>query len=104
MSGKQYRKYGSELKAQILRKHLVDKIPVSNLCDEYQLAPSLFYKWQKELLDKAAAVFEAPKQPKQSNKDKELIKRLEAKLVEKNEVLAELMQEHLSLKKEFGEI
>lgn len=104
MSNKKYRKYDAQFKATILRKHLVDKIPVSNLCDEYQLAPSLFYKWQKELFDHADSVFEAPNLPKQQNQDKEKIKRLEIKLAQKNEVLAELMQEHLSLKKEFGEI
>jgi transposase len=104
MSQKKYKKYDAQLKATILKKHLVDKIPVSNLCDEYQLAPSLFYKWQKELFDNATTVFEAPNLPKQHNHDKEKIKRLEARLAQKNEVLAELMQEHLSLKKEFGEI
>jgi transposase len=104
MPNKKYRKYDADLKVKILRKHLVDKIPVSNLCDEYQLAPSLFYKWQKELFDNATAVFDATNLPKQKNQDKEKIKRLEVKLAQKNEVLAELMQEHLSLKKEFGEI
>ncbi len=104
MSDKKYRKYDPELKATVIRRHLLDKVPVSTLCDEYQLAPSLFYKWQKELLDNAAAAFTPSKRSKEEHHGAETIKRLEAKLVQKNEVLAELMQEHLLLKKELGEI
>ena len=43
------RSYTPEQKAAILRRHLVDKIPVSDLCDEYKLQPSVFYSWQKQL-------------------------------------------------------
>jgi hypothetical protein len=28
--------------------HLVDKAPVSDLCDEYQILPTQFYQWQKQ--------------------------------------------------------
>ena len=52
------RVFTPEQKATILRRHLGDKVPVSNLCDEYQLAPSLFYLWQKQssrAIDRGAA-------------------------------------------------
>jgi len=48
------RTFSSEQKAAILRRHLVDKVPVSNLCDEYQIQPSLFYGWQRQLMDNLA--------------------------------------------------
>jgi transposase-like protein len=35
-----------EQKAQILHRHLVDKVPVSQLCDELKLQPRVFYYWQ----------------------------------------------------------
>jgi len=42
--------YTAEEKVAILRRHLLDKIPVSNLCEENGLPPTVFYRWQKELL------------------------------------------------------
>ncbi len=45
------RMFTPEQKATILRRHLGDKVPVSDLCDEYQIAPGLFYLWQKQALE-----------------------------------------------------
>ncbi len=41
------RQFNTEQKVAILRRHLVDKVPVSDLCDEYRLQPSVFYQWQR---------------------------------------------------------
>jgi len=51
-----------EDKVAILRRHLVDKVPVSELCEELGLRPSVFYRWQKEFFGdwKAAAPFSRP--------------------------------------------
>ena len=46
-------------KAAILREHLLDKIPVSDLCDKHGLHPTLFYRWQKELFENASAAFQS---------------------------------------------
>ena len=32
-------------------RHLVDKVPVSDLCNEYKLQPSVFYHWLKQALE-----------------------------------------------------
>lgn len=101
---KKYRHYAAELKAAIVLKHLIEKVAVSKLCDEYQIKPSLFYKWQKDLADHAAEAFKTAQPSKEGRHDKETIKKLQDKLAQKNEVLAELMQEHIALKKECGEI
>jgi transposase-like protein len=53
------RHFNAEQKVAILRRHLVDKVPVSNLCDEYQLQPSLFYQWQRQMFENMAGAFEA---------------------------------------------
>ena len=37
------RRFTTEQKVAMLRRHLVDKVPVSDLCDEYRIQPSLFY-------------------------------------------------------------
>lgn len=89
---------------QILKRHLVEKVPVSDLCDEVGIAPNLFYRWQRELFEGGEAVFANDRKNKaaENSKDRE-IERLQSKLLRKNEVLAELMEEHVQLKKELGE-
>ena len=52
------RKFPSEEKVRILRRHLLEKVPLSDLCDEYGLHPTVFYRWQKTLFEKGAAAFE----------------------------------------------
>jgi len=92
-------------KVAILRLHLLEKKPVSDLCDEYGIHPTLFYRWQKEFFENGAAAFEATgkrRKAVEEVKDRK-IAALEGKRQQKNEVLAELMQEYVQLKKEVGE-
>lgn len=94
--------YTPEEKVALLKRHLVEKVPVSDLCDEAGLNPTVFYGWQKQLFENATAAFEKTRRRQVDRRD-EKIEKLEAKLVQKNEVLAELLQEHVLLKKELGE-
>jgi len=97
------KKYTADEKVSILKRHLVEKVPVSDLCDELGLHPNVFYNWQKLFFENGAAAFASRRKPKADRRDQQ-IERLEAKLTQKNEVLAELMQEHVQLKKELGEL
>ena len=101
MSGKR-RKFSAVEKVRILRRHLVDKIPVSDLCDEYGLHPTLFYRWQKEFFENGAAAFERKNDTKGRRLEKEN-NALKAKLANKDEVIAEIMESHVALKKSLGE-
>jgi transposase len=98
------RKHSAPERAAILRQHLVDKVPISNLCDQHHISPTLFYHWQKELFENAELAFAKPdrraRQAEQAKDDR--IAALEAKLRKKDEVLAELMEEHVALKKTLG--
>jgi transposase-like protein len=99
------KRYTAEEKAAILRRHLLDKVPVSQLCEENGLQPTVFYRWQKEFFENGAAAFAA--KPRPAGKGDEKQKRIE--FLEKNvqtedEVLAELMAEHVALKKSLGEL
>ena len=90
-------------KVAILRRHLIDRVPVSDLCDQYQLQPTLFYLWQKQLFENGAAALER----KNASPESHLLRTIAAlreKLQRKNEVVAELMEEHVQLKKELGEL
>lgn len=90
-------------KVVLLRRHLVDKVAVSALCEEVGLQPTQFYQWQKQFFENGAAAFERVGRPK-PDKTQERVAALEAKLRRKDEVLGELMEEHVALKKELGEL
>jgi transposase len=94
---KQRKQYAPEEKVAILRRHLLEKEPISKLCDEVGLQPTVFYRWQK------AAAFEQ-KRPTNHSADQERIAYLQKKIQTKDEVLAELMAEHVALKKDIGEL
>jgi transposase-like protein len=55
---KQRRHYTPEEKVAALRRHLLEKEPISKLCDELGLQPTVFYRWQKEFFENGAAAFE----------------------------------------------
>ena len=92
-----------EQKVAILKKHLVDGVPLSELCDQYGLHPSVFYRWQKAFFEKGHLAFETSTDSS-TNKLERKVSNLQQKLTQKNEVLSELMEEHLKLKKNLGEI
>jgi len=106
MSDKQSRRhFAPQEKVAIVKRHLLEGIPVSNLCDEFDINPTLFYQWQRQLFENAHLAFENGRKARvvEDAKDKK-IEQLEAKLGRKNEVMAELMEAHTLLKKELGEI
>ena len=98
---KERKHYTAEEKVAILRRQLLEKEPISKLCDELGLQPTVFYRWQKEFFENGAAAFQqrgrTNHQPEQ-----ERIAYLEKKIQTKDEVLAELMAEHVALRKELG--
>ena len=97
------RKFSSEEKVGILRQHLLEKQPISDICEHYGLNPNMFYRWQKEFFENGAAAFE--KSGRKQSFDKKLEKKnteLQAKLSKKDRVIAEIMEDHIQLKKELG--
>ena len=100
---KERKYYTAEEKVAILRRHLLEQEPVSKLCDELGLQPTVFYRWQKEFFENGAAAFKQNARPNGSA-EQERIAYLEKKIQRKDEVLAELMAEHIALKKELGEL
>lgn len=102
MKKKRYN-YQPEEKVAILKRHLVDQVPVSDLCDQYNLQPTVFYRWQKEFFENGAAAFENTRKGAKDQQSKK-IESLEKKLQTKNEVLSELLEEHVKLKKNLGEL
>jgi transposase-like protein len=80
---------------------------VSDLCDEFDVHATQIYTWQRQLFENAAPAFE--RRPNKANQRRredaaaKKISQLEEKLQKKNEVVAELLEEHVQLKKALGE-
>ena len=113
------RHFGDDQKATIVRRHLADKVPVSDLADEYHVQPSLIYLWIKQVLEQAERAFQQrgagkrrrlvvdPKLAQLERRNAQLEAtnaRLTAKLVDKNEVIAELLEDNVRSKKATGEL
>lgn len=102
--GKHRKHYSGAEKMAILREHLVEHVPISEVCQKHGLQPAVFYTWQKRLFEGGAAVFENGQAGrKKADSAARRIEALQAKLARKDEVLAELMEEHVALKKSLGE-
>ena len=101
--------FSSTQKAEIVRCHLKDQVPVSDLAAELDVQPSPIHQWIEVVLLQAEAAFDKGKKPKRSAKKLEQLKdqkiyKLEQKLINKNEVISELMEENVKAKKLNGDL
>jgi transposase-like protein len=104
---KKRKKFSSEEKVRLLRLHLIEKEPVSDICDRHGLNPNVFYRWQKLFFENGAAAFAQVGTGRKDSGDKKLERQnaqLKARLASKDEVIAEIMASHVQLKKSLGEI
>lgn len=97
------RRFSPEQKVAILKRHFVEKVPVSELCKTEKISPKQFYDWQKVLFEGASSAFEkeTTRQVKTLEDERQ---RLESKIRKKNDVIAQLMEEHIALKKNHGDL
>jgi transposase len=104
----QRKQYSPEQKVSIVRRHLLENVSISDLCDEYGIHATQYYQWQKQLFEHGAGAFaRRPNKAnvkRQQNAHEKKISQLEQKLQGRNEVVAELLQEHVQLKKDLGEL
>jgi transposase-like protein len=103
MSRKPRTQYLPQEKVAILREHLLEGKPVSEVCEQHDLQPTVFYAWQKQFFECGAGAFERRNRRAEEAKDRR-IAALEEKLATKNEVIAELMEENVRSKKATGEL
>ena len=103
MSKRIRKRFTSQEKVAILRLHLLEGTPVSDLCDKHGISPSMFYRRQKDFFENGAVAFKPRARRATDGKDRK-IALLEQKLQRKHEVLSELMEEYVKLKKELGEL
>ena len=101
MSKRIRRNFTEEEKVALIRLHLIEHKPVSEICDTHQLNVNQFYTWQKLFFENGAAAFKVNRAPKKDPRDKQ-IDHLNSKLADRDEGIAELMMEHVKLKKKLG--
>ncbi len=91
-------------KVALIKRHLVEKEAVSDLCAEKSIAPALFHQWLEQFFQNGAAAFDSGRgrgrPPKHSPEAR--VRELESKLAHKDEVLIELLSDHVALKKKLG--
>ena len=103
MGMKSRRKHCGAQKIAILREHLLEGRPVSDICDQYGINPTMFYRWQKQLFEGGHAVFDRQHSDSAAQTAEKKIAKLESKLQQKDSVLAELMAEYVAVKKTLGD-
>lgn len=57
MSQKRKRLSGAE-KMAIVKRYLVERVPISDLCDQHGIQPSQIYRWQAAVFEHGADAFE----------------------------------------------
>jgi transposase len=98
---KQRKHYTPEEKVAILRRHLLEQVPSSELCDQQGLQPTGLLPLAEGVLRERRGCLSAESAANHSA-EQERIAYLEKKIQTKDEVLAELMAEHVALKKRLG--
>ena len=103
------RPYVQTSPSQILRRtktkavlsHVQDGVPVSQVCENLGIHPNQYYDWQKQAFSSLPHVFsrDAIRQERSHRRE---VDNLKAKLSQKDEVIAELLTEHIALKKKTG--
>jgi putative transposase len=93
------KRYTAEEKTKILREVIEEGKPVSEVAEHYELSPNNIFKWRKQFLESGIQVFQIQRTDISSKADKRKIAVLEDKIKHKDEVIAELAEELLSLKK-----
>jgi transposase-like protein len=98
---KKRRIFSPEQKSKAVVRHLQDGVAISTLCDELEILPTQFYDWQKQALSGLPRVFESQPNKISRSQTKE-IEDLQTRLTQKDSVIAELLEEHITLKKSLG--
>lgn len=99
----QRRQFSAEEKASVVMSHLIEQIPVSELCERHKIKANMFYRWQAEFKANAAAAFRKPDMRKQKA-ERRKVDQLEEQLQKKDGIIAYVTTELMKSKKKNGEV
>ena len=93
------KRFTPEEKVKILREIVEDGKPVSSVAESHGIHPNNIFNWRKQLFEAAPKLFEIKRPDIAAKAEERKAAELEAKLKQKDEVIAELVEELLALKK-----
>lgn len=97
------KRYSPEQKTLIIRELLKNRTPISTLAEKYDVHPNVIYSWEKALFEGAIDIFSKGKEKTKNPQNDKNMEELKKTLLKRNEVISELIQENLALKKSLGE-
>jgi transposase-like protein len=95
------RRWSTQEKAKIVRRHLREEVSLADLADETGAAPGQISQWCKQGLEGLEGVFDRSGK-KQERQMEQAVAARDARIRELQEVVTELSTEVLSLKKSVG--
>ena len=101
MPRRKYRQFTATEKVAILREHLLEKKPISEVCAAHELQPSVFYDWQRKFFENGPAAFKDQKD-REKERLQAKVDQLQKKLDHKDSVIAAVTEEFVRVKKSLG--
>ena len=102
LMGRTRRKLSSEGKLKMVMAVIQDGKAVSDVAQENNVHPNMILNWKKEFLENAAMIFDRHRPDITEKAQRRKIEELETKLKKKDEVIAEIAEENMMIKKTFG--
>ena len=96
------KKYTNEEKMKILREHLENNVPISELSEKYGVAPSALYLWKKLLFENSSQSLNKKNSSRENRRktaQEQRIAELESTLAIRESLISELLFENIDLKK-----
>lgn len=95
------KKYSPTQKVAIVRELLEGGYCVSELSEKHGIHPSQLIRWKKQLFESAVETFSHSPKKEQKQSYREL-EHLRSRLLDKDGIIAELLEENMKLKKNDG--
>jgi transposase len=91
----------ADKKVMILREHLENQVPVSELSEKYEIHPNAIYKWKKALFESASEILSGKHKPRTTAKRSEInkIEELETILHKREALITEIVEDNMILRK-----
>ena len=93
------KRYTAEEKVGILREVLEEGKSISQTAEKYGVHPNNVMAWRKQLIEGGVQTFQIKRSDISSKAEERKVAALEGKIKQKDEVIAELAEELLALKK-----
>jgi transposase-like protein len=65
------RHFSPHEKVAAVKRHLLERVPISAICEELKIAPNMFYRWQQALFENAHLSFETDRKSKATEATKD---------------------------------